>query len=309
MSSLYARLKAPGPSGFGYASTAADVVRDLDLTGRTFLLTGCNSGIGLESMRQLAARGARVIALARSVDKAAQACREVGGDTIPVACELADPESVLAAVDTVRAHGVPLDGLILNAGIMALPRLETAHGHELQFWTNHVGHFLLGTRLLDQLTPEGRVVVLSSRAHENAPRGGIRFDNLDGSRGYFSWTFYGQSKLANLLFARELGRRFAGTGRRATAVHPGVIQTNLGRHMGMIGNVGFAVLNPLVFKTIPQGAATQTWAAAHPAAADLQGEYLADCNVARSSRYGGDPALAARLWDYTEEILRPWTRT
>ncbi len=139
-----------------------------------------------------------------------------------------------------------------------------------------------------------------------APRGGIDFDNLDGSKGYSSWGFYGQSKLANLLFARELARRFEGTGKTANAVHPGVIQTNLGRHMNPMVNVFFALGNPLVLKDVPQGAATQCWAAVHPSTSLLNGEYMFDCNVACSTRAGADMELAGRLWEETERIVARW---
>lgn len=306
MSSLYARLKSNGPSGFGYGSTASDVTDGVDLSGKNILLTGCNSGIGLESMRVLASRGANILGAARTEDKAAAAARGVGASITPLSCELSEPDSVLACVDKVRSMDVKLDVLLLNAGIMALPRLEKAHGYELQFFTNHVGHFLLATGLLDRLADNARVVVLSSRAHENAPRGGIDFDNLDGSRGYSSWKFYGQSKIANLLFARELARRFGTSGKVANAVHPGVIATNLGRHIGPAANAFFALANPIALKTIPQGAATQCWAAVNPDAARINGEYLYDCNVQKSTRDGQNMEVAARLWTETEKIVAPW---
>lgn len=306
--SLYAMLTSPGPSGFGYASAAEDVVRELDLTGKRILITGCNSGIGLESVRALAARGARILAVARTEEKAreAAAAAEVA-HAVPLACELSEPESVLACVEAVQGLAEPIDVLMLNAGIMTPPKLRTAHGFELQFLTNHLGHFLLATRLLDMLSSDARVVALSSRAHTSTVRGGIDFENLDGSRGYNPLRFYGQSKLANLLFARELARRFAGSGRTANAVHPGVIATNLGRHIGAAANVFFAVANPIALKSIPQGAATQCWAAAHPGAASLNGAYLADCNESKSSRHGEDMELAGRLWEESERIVSGWT--
>jgi WW domain-containing oxidoreductase len=203
----------------------------------------------------------------------------------------------------VKRHGSPLDAVVCNAGIMALPRRETAFGIELQLFTNHVGHFLLVTGLLDRLADAGRVVMLSSDAHKAAPREGIRFDDLGAERSYSAWTAYGQSKLANLLFAKELARRLAGSRRTANAVHPGVIHTNLGRHMPAIARAALGLAEPLVLKSVPQGAATQTWAAVHPAAASLSGAYLADCNVARPRRDADDSALAARLWDVTERIV------
>lgn len=299
--SLYSMFSGKGPSGFGYGSTAEDVTAGLDLTGRRYLVTGANSGIGQETARVLGLRGATVLAAARTVEKAAEACKEFGAAAVPVACELSEPASVRACVETLKSMGQPLHGVLGNAGIMALPKLEQKYGYELQFFTNHVGHFLLVTGLSDALTDDARVVLTSSAAHQTAPAGGIEFDNLSGERGYSAWRAYGQSKLANLLFARELARRWAGTGRTANAVHPGVIQTNLGRHMGPMASL-MALAGPLFLKTIPQGAATQTWAAVHPGAASLRGEYLADCNVAKSSEYGRDDALAARLWQESERI-------
>lgn len=294
--SLLGMIKGNGPSGFGYGSSATDVTEDLDLTGKTVLITGCNSGIGEESMRVLQSRGAEVIGLARTAKKA-----EDAGADHAVACELAEPASVRAAVASVRELG-PIDAIIANAGIMALPELNKAHGYELQFFTNHVGHFILVTGLLDRLTPDGRVVMLSSSAHTMAPRVGIPFDNLDGSKSYRDWSAYGVSKLANLLFARELDRRLP-EGQSANAVHPGVIKTNLARHMPSWQQVAFGVAGPIALKSVGEGAATQVWAAVHPDAAELHGEYLYDCNVGRSSTVGQDAELAKKLWVETERIV------
>lgn len=291
-----------GASGFGYASTAEEVTAGLDLSGKTILITGANSGLGLESARVLSMRGAKIVACARTKEKAAEACRGFSGPVVPVACELSDPASVRACVAEVSALG-KLDVLLCNAGIMALPKRETAHGQELQFFTNHVGHFLLVTGLLDSLTDTARVVMLSSAAHKMTPSGGIQFDDLSFERKYVPWKAYGQSKLANLLFARALSKRFAGTKKTANAVHPGVIATNLGRHMGLVATVGYPILNTIAFKNTGEGAATQCYVATHPSLANVSGEYFADCNVARSSSYGRDDALAERLWTVTEEIV------
>ncbi len=301
--SLYARLAGKGPSGFGYGSTAEEVTEGLSLAGKTILVTGCNSGLGHEALRVLTKRGARVVGTARTLDKAKAACATVQGDTIPLACELADPASVRACVAAVKAAGLRLDAIICNAGIMALPKLQQAHGYELQFFTNHIGHFILVTGLLDQLTDDGRVVMLSSAAHNMAPKGGIQFDNLSGATGYRDWTQYGQSKMANLLFAKELARRFAGTKKTANAVHPGVIQTNLGRHMNPIAQFFFGLSDKIALKSIPQGAATEVYVAVHPAAAGISGAYFADCNVAKSRADADDAALARKLWQVSEEIV------
>ena len=301
--SLLALFKRPGPSGFGYGSTAADVTEGLDLSGKTYLVTGSNSGLGLETMRVLALRGAHVIAAARTEAKAASAIAALGVDATPVACELSEPGSVRACVEAVKALDRPLDGIVANAGIMALPTLEQRFGYELQFFTNHVGHFILVTGLLGSLGDRGRVVILSSSAHQTAPRDvGIEFDNLSGERDYAPWKAYGQSKLANLLFAHQLATRLP-AGQTANAVHPGVINTNLGRHMNKLLMIPFALMGPLALKTIPQGAATQTYVATHPSLAAVSGEYFADVNVAKSTRHGRDMALAEKLWAVTEDIV------
>ncbi len=230
--SLVALFKKKGPCGFGYGSTAEEVTAGLSLAGKTILVTGCNSGLGKETLRVLALRGARVLGTARTAAKAQEACAEVGAaGATGFACELADPASVRACAEAVARDGARLDAIVCNAGIMALPRRETAHGVELQLFTNHIGHFILVTALLDRLADAGRVVMLSSAAHKSAPRVGIEFYDLAAERRYAPWRAYGQSKLANILFARELARRLAGTRKTANAVHPGVIRTNLGRHM------------------------------------------------------------------------------
>ena len=294
-------FEGKGPSGFGFGSTAEQVTAGLDLHGQRILITGCNSGLGFEAMRVLALRGATVIGAARSRDKAAEACAQVSGATEPLACELSDPASVRAAVDEARKGG-PLAAIIANAGIMALPRLELVHGVERQLFTNHVGHFLLVTGLLDHLTPTGRVVMLSSTAHLRAPAVGIEFDNLDGSKGYTPWAAYGQSKLANILFSNELARRLAGTGRTSNAVHPGVIATGLTRSLPFLFAAVWKAASPIWLKSIAEGTATEVWAATHPSLAGVSGEYFADCNVSPRSRQARDPALAARLWEATEAI-------
>ncbi len=301
--SLYELFKSTGPNGFGYGSTAEQVTEGLSLVGKTYLVTGCNSGLGYETMRVLALRGALVVGTARTVEKAKAACDSVRGKTLPMACELSDPTSVRACVAQVKGQGMVLDGIICNAGIMALPKLEQAYGIELQFFTNHVGHFMLVTGLLDQLSATGRVVMLSSSAHTRAPREGIQFDNLSGEKGYGDWKAYGQSKLANMLFAKELTRRFVGTQRTANAVHPGVISTNLGRHMNPVMGALFKAVGPLALKTVPQGAATEVFVAVHPSVAHTSGEYFADCNIAVPRADANDAALAKKLWEVSEKIV------
>jgi NAD(P)-dependent dehydrogenase (short-subunit alcohol dehydrogenase family) len=301
--SIYSFFKGKGPSGFGYGSTAEDVTAGMKLDGKTILVTGCNSGLGLETMRVLALRGAHVIGTARSEAKAREACASVTGKTTGLACELSDPKSVRACVESVKKLGVKLDALICNAGIMSLPKLEKAFGYELQFFTNHVGHFMLVTGLLDALADDGRVVMLSSGAHMMAPKGGIELDNLSGDRSYDRWRAYGQSKMANLLFAKELGRRLAGTKKTANAVHPGVIATNLGRSMASFQQIGLAMMGPIALKSVGEGAATETYVAVHPGAAGISGAYFADCNVAKSRADADDAEMAKKLWAESERIV------
>lgn len=302
-------MEGNGPSGFGYHSTAEDVTEGLDLSDRTILITGCNSGLGRETMQVLAARGATVLGAARTHEKAEKVCTSIEGNAFPFVCELSDLESVHDCAEQVASRHAPLDGIVCNAGIMALPELEHVHGYEKQFFINHIGHFALVTSLREALSEHGRVVMLSSEAHRNAPDEGIDFDNLSGEQGYDPWEAYGQSKLACMLVARRLAERFeqSSTNRTAYAVHPGVINTNLTRHLGSMVETAMGILEPLIFKSIPQGAATQTYAVAHPEAPQYSGEYLTDCNVAESIEAGRDSSLAERLWEESEAIVEELT--
>jgi len=302
--SIAGLLKGKGANGFGYETTAMQVTEGLDLHGRTILVTGCASGLGLETIRALGARGARVLAAARSVDKARGAHAGMTGDFVPLGCDLAEPSSIRACIAAVT-NGPPLDAIVCNAGIMAPPALRQAHGYELQFFTNHIGHFILVTGLLDRLTAAGRVVVVASNAHRRAPHG-IEFDNLSGRRDYAPMRMYGQSKLANVLFTRELARRLGRSqttpGRTANCLHPGVIATNLMRSVPVVGRLALKLAAPLVLKTPQQGAATQCYLAAHPGAAAQTGQYFRDCNPAQPWPVGRDDDDAARLWETSEEI-------
>src|SRR6266700_94666 len=275
--SILARLKRKNASGFGYGSTADEVTEGIDLHGRTMLVTGCNSGLGRETVRALAKRGARVIGTGRTVDKARDGLTGLGDNCVPLACELSEPASVRACIDAVTREGARLDALICNAGIMALPELQQKHGIELQFFTNHIGHFMLVNGLVDRLAPDGRVVVVASNAHRRAPAAGIEFDNLSGARDYAPWKAYGQSKLANILFTKELARRLGNGGRTANCVHPGVIATNLSRSLPAVARAALGVGAVLVMKDAAQGAATQTYLATNPAVARVTGQYFSDC--------------------------------
>ncbi len=290
---------------FGSKTTAEQVTEDVDLGGKTALITGVNSGIGTETMRVLAMRGAHVIGTARTLEKAQAACDGVQAETTPLACELTDFDSVRACAQSVKDTGKPIDMLICNAGIMALPRLVQKHGLEMQFLTNHVGHFLLVNLLLDQVkaAEAGRIVMVSSAAHKTAPLAGIRFDNLSGEKMYQGWIAYGQSKLANVLFARELARRLADTRVTANSLHPGVIKTNLSRSMEGLLSAAIGLLPGVFYKSVAQGAATTCYVATRPELAGVSGEYFSDCRKARSSMRARNDELATRLWERTEEIL------
>lgn len=303
--SLVTRIRGRrGVSGFGHASTAEEVTHGLNLRGQTILITGVSSGLGAESARVLHRRGARILGVARTQATAARACEAWVPDAVPLACDLSEPSSVRTCVETIKTLGIKLDVILCNAGIMALPKRELRYGQELQFLTNHIGHFLLVTGLLELLTERGRVVMLSSAAHEFAPpKTGIQLGDLTLEHNYQPWVAYGQSKLANLLFARELARRFSGSQRTANALHPGVISTGLSRHMGLFMRIGAPLLAPLFWKNVGQGAATQCYLAAHPGAAGVNGEYFADCKIAKPSRFGRDDQLAHRLWETTERIV------
>src|SRR5215217_1229508 len=290
---------------FGARSTADEVLAGLDLSGKTFLVTGCNSGIGLETVRALGARGGQVIGLARTLESAREAGARAGGAFTPVACDLADLDSVEEAIQVIRGLGRPLDAVVANAGIMGPPKLTVRYGVELQFLVNHVGHFALIQGLLDRVPDgTGRIVVVSSNSSiHQAPRKGILFDNLDGHRGYKPFAFYGQSKLANVQFARELSRRLAPRRIAVNSLHPGAVGgTHLSRSVGF----PFTLIVPLVqwlMKTVPQGTATQVLLAASPHAEGITGEYWADCHVAKGSRHLDDEAMATRLWKVTEDLL------
>jgi WW domain-containing oxidoreductase len=293
--------KVPGPSGFGFHSTAEEVTQGLDQSGKSYLITGSNSGIGHETARVLALRGAHIVAAARTEDKARAALTAIGHEGTPLACELSEPASVRQAIGSVKNWGRPLDGIIANAGIIALPELTVKYGVELQYLTNHIGHFILVTGLLDQLNADGRVVVLSFGAHRSAPPQGIDFDNLDGSKSYEPMTAYRRSKMANILFTTALARRLSGSKRTANSLNPGIIRTNLLRHFPN-GEAFFDRVGEDNLKSIGQGAATQTFVATHPSLEGVSGAYFADCSVKEARVPAMDPELAEQLWESSAAI-------
>jgi NAD(P)-dependent dehydrogenase (short-subunit alcohol dehydrogenase family) len=295
-------------SNFPADATAEQVTEGLDLGGKTVVVTGCNSGIGLETMRVLALRGAHVIGTARTIERGREACASVKGKATPVVLELGDFDSVVACANEIRALGAPIDVLICNAG-MLLNELQQARGMEIQFVVNHLGHFILTNRLLDRVTaaPQGRVVVVGSIAHRQAPAGGIQFDNLSG-QGWERQS-YGHSKLANGLFSLELAKRLAGTNATSNSLHPGVVQTNIMRNLNITPPAGGAPRpggGGFQFEPPQQGAATSCYLAASPALARVTGQYFADCNPAEQSEQQRDPAMAAKLWQVSEDLTRPY---
>jgi len=302
-------------SRFNKKHTAENVTQGLDLSGKNIAITGINSGLGQETMRVLESRGAHIIGMARTLEKAQSSAQSNGGNITPFACELSSFESVKRCADSIKELDIPIDGLICNAGIMALPKLQLQNGFEQQFNTNHLGHFILAHNLIDRVkqADQGRIVMLSSLAHKMAPSKGIDFDNLDGSQGYNDWKFYGQAKLANLLTAVSLAKHLEGSSATANAVHPGIIKTNLGRSMS--GLQGLLINNPLSNlvikvalggKSIPQGASTQCYVATAPELSNVSGKYFSDNNEERPSRLAQNEALADRLWDFSCETLKDY---
>ena len=297
-------FKRKGQSGFGYGSTAEEVTRDLDLKGFTYLLTGCNSGLGLETLKTLCMRGANVLACARTIDKAKYACSRISTRAIPLVCDLSEPESINKAIIRIKSMGLLLDGIIANAAIMALPKLQKKFGYELQFFNNHVGHFILITGLISNLKSSGRIVMLSSLSHKRSYKEGIQFDNLSGDKGYSPWLAYGQSKLCNILFANHLASQILSKNQTSNSLHPGMIPTNLNRHLHPIRVAAFRCAKPFILKTIPQGASTQCYVATNPKLSNITGSYFVDCNIAKSSKFAQDSSLALKLWEQTEKIIR-----
>jgi len=291
---------------FGAAATAEEVTAGLDLAGRLVLVTGATSGIGFETARVLALRGAEVVVAGRTLAKARAACSALPGRCTPLALELTDYPGVVQAAQAVRALGRPLDVLVCNAGVMSLPRLEQVRGIEKQFATNHLGHFLLVQHLLErvQAAPQGRVVVVSSYVMSWSHPEGIEWDDLAGERCYHPARAYGQSKLANALFALALARRLQGTRASANSLEPGYVDTALFRHYwpSLRGFRGLLTRK----MTVAQGAATPCWLAAAPSLAGVSGHHFAECNPVVPIDRAKDPAAAARLWEVSAGLLRPF---
>jgi NAD(P)-dependent dehydrogenase (short-subunit alcohol dehydrogenase family) len=314
-------MTQPKASRFGRESTASEVATGVDLGGKVAVVTGASGGLGAETARVLAERGAHVVLTARELAKGEKVAAEIrtltGHDRVEVrALELASFESVRACAAALREHHPAIHILVNNAGVMACPLARTARGFEVQFATNHLGHFLLTCLLVPALEAgaPARVVSVSSAGHRLSP---VVFEDIHYERRpYDKWTAYGQSKTANVLFALELDRRLRRAGVRAFAVHPGAIITDLGRHLSQDDIrelLGRAPGGQMRWKSVAAGAATAVWAATAPELAEQGGLYLEDCHVAGPKTtddapegYGGyalDPQAAARLWAASEEMV------
>jgi WW domain-containing oxidoreductase len=290
---------------FNSKSTADEVLDGVDLTNRAILVTGCSGGIGLETMRSLASHGAHVIGLARSLDSAQRACAKVDGTATPVACDLSDLRSVETAAQFLLDRFRTVHAVVANAGITGTKERTRRYGIEMQFLVNYLSHFLLVNRLLPIIPDDtGRVVIVSSSASKNqAPKAGILFEDLDGHNRYSASKFYGQSKLALAIFAKELSRRLKSRGIAANSLHPGAVRgTDLNRNIGFPLSAVLAVAQ-LFFKTPAQGAATQCLLAASPLVDGVTGGYWADCEITEGSVHLDDQQMAERLWNISEELL------
>jgi NAD(P)-dependent dehydrogenase (short-subunit alcohol dehydrogenase family) len=312
---------------FGAKSTTDEVLEGVDLAGKRVLVTGVSAGLGVETARALTAHGADVVGAARDLDKAKQATAAAGvaadrGSLELIELDLADLASVRRCADALVTAGRPFDLVIANAGVMATPFGRTKDGFETQFGTNHLGHFVFVNRIASLLQRGSRLVNLSSAGHRysdvNLEDPG--FEHTE----YAPFVAYGRSKTANILFAVEFDRRHRGEGVRATAVHPGGIQTELGRYMTpatmqtLMDNINAtqAASGAPAFewKTIPQGAATSVWAGVVAPAAAVGAHYCEDCHVAEVVDAGAepregvrpyalDPDRAKALWAKSEELV------
>lgn len=301
---------------FDATATADNVLAGIDLSNKLAVVTGCTSGIGFETMRALASRGAWVVGTSRSLEAATAACAEVEGQTSPLQLELSDFDSVVACANAIRSINAPLDILVCNAGYLgAGGQPQLVNGIEKHFAINHLGHFVFVNRLLGRLymAEQGRIVVVASRAaYTSAPAAGIEFDNLDAHRDYADRRAYGHSKLANVLFASQLGSLLRGTRITANSLHPGVINTEIDRNMNRFMQGGFAVATALGYgKSIAEGAATSCYLATSPILAATSGKYFEDCNAVTITGAGHlhDAAMAARLWEVSEDLTRNYLVT
>jgi len=306
---------------FGAESTADEVLEGIDLSGKRVLVTGVSAGLGVETARSLVAHGATAVGTARDLAKARRALAQAGNPPVDlVEADLASLSSVRKAASELLARAKPFDVIIANAGVMACPQGKTQDGFETQFGTNHLGHFVFVNRLVPLLNPGARIVTLSSAGHQLSDVD-LEDPNFEHTP-YQAFTAYGRSKTANILYAVALDSRLKGRGVRATSLHPGGIQTELGRHLTpelieqMRARVSRGASSPATafrFKTVPQGSATSVWAGFVAPADAVGGRYCEDCHVCEvngdaTSRagvrsYALDPAHANDLWRKSEELV------
>jgi len=280
------------------------------MEGKTVVVTGGNSGIGLETAAALAAMGARVVLTARNAEKGRAAVGEIserlGGHAQVqlVVFDLSDMASVRRGAEEILDVAPRLDVLVNNAGIVLSERRVTVDGYEATFATNHLGPFLLTNLLLDRIraSAPARVVTVASTAH-SAARRGVPFDDLQSERRYRSMRVYGESKLANILFANELARRLEGTGVTSNSLHPGTVRTGYARNGDAKGFLAFGVTvaGPL-FLSPAKGAATSVYLASSPEVADVTGRYFVKCKPRQPRTWALDPEAAEQLWSVSEEL-------
>ncbi|CAL5229395.1 g12713 [Coccomyxa viridis] len=303
------------PKQPSWYTTALEAVHGTNLTGKTSLVTGGNSGIGVETVKALATSGSRVVLTSRSVEAGVKVAEQlkaegVKGQIKVMQLDLADLASVNKFSKAYKAEECGPDLLILNAGVMACPQTYTKDGFEMQIGTNHFGHFALTKELLPSMKALGtpaRIVVVSSMAHE---MGAIDLQDLHyRHRAYSSWGAYGQSKLANILFAKQLAKDLEGTNIKAYSLHPGIINTPLTKHVYGGGYLGAAVKTAVGIigypwlKSPAQGAATSITAAVSPDLESHSGVYLHDSQIKKPARAAEDMDMAAELWKETERQL------
>lgn len=299
-------------SRFDKSSTAEEVTEGLDLSGKLAVVTGCTSGIGFETMRVLAKRGAHVVGTSRSVERAQEACRRVIGTTSPVQLDLGDFDSVVRCAQDILSLRSPIDMLILNAAYRGGGNeRQLIDGIEKHFVINHLGHFVLVNRLLARLyvSVQGRVVTVASRtAYRDAPEQGILFDDLAMQRDYSDSMAYGHSKLANVLFSLKLAELLRGTRMTSNALHPGVISTGLSRNLNPLTRFIWNAYVSVGGKTVEQGAATTCYVATAPLLGNVSGRYFEDCNAVTIEGEGHmqNRAMADRLLEKSIELTADW---
>lgn len=310
----FERRPVPGvaESGFDRNSTAAEVAAGIDLDGKLAIVTGCTSGIGFETMRVLASRGAYVLGTSRSLERAEEACRKVVGVTTPLQLDLGDFDSVARCADTILQLRSPIDMLICNAGYRGGGNeRQLINGVEKHFAINHLGHFILVNRLLARLyvSSQGRVVIVASRtAYRDAPEAGILFEDLAMTRDYSDALAYGHSKLANVLFSLQLAELLRGTRMTSNALHPGVIATDLSRNLNPVSRAAWKAYVAVAGKTVEQGAATTCYVATSANLGNVSGRYFEDCEAVTIEGRGHmqDLGMAGRLLDVSIELTRDW---